>query len=158
GPGQEGYLWGKAAVATTALIVKAYIAALGWEFKPGSVLALDAMPMHTYRMPDDDTEIAGTTELRFTNNTSQKDTKRGLMPWLAVRGRDSIELVGFQSIAEPTKNLSGKWEQAEKPKDDAGKTADDPKSESSEGSSSSGNQSLDSVSEDDIWRPNDPEP
>jgi len=157
GPGQEGYLWGNAAVASAMLLMKSFIAD-GWGFKPGKILALDSVPMHIYRMPDDDTDIAVTTELRFTNTTSQKVTKRGLMPWLAVRGRDSIELVGVQSIAEPTRNLAGKWEQAAKPAA-AGEAGSG--GEGGEGSGepvSDGYAEVKPGEEEDFWRPNEPEP
>ena len=65
------------------------------------------MPMHSYRDADGE-PVAVCGEGRFTSSVSQAIAKRGFMPLLSVRGRDSIELACIRSMAaERERSLAG---------------------------------------------------
>ncbi len=104
----EGYLWGSGAIACAGLLVQCFIKS-GWGFQQGQQLALDGMPMHSYRDADGE-PVAVSAEARFTSSTGQALAERGFMPLLAVRGRDSVELAGIRPLYQETKILSGRWE------------------------------------------------
>jgi len=101
------YLWGQSSLAVACVLAKAFTDA-GGIFKPGAVLQLEAMPMHAYRDANDD-DVAVLTEIRFATTTGQQLTALGLMPVLAVRGRDWIELATVRSVAPETGDLVGCW-------------------------------------------------
>ncbi|HEV2972419.1 MAG TPA: type VI secretion system protein TssA [Pirellulales bacterium] len=104
----EGYLWGNPAFACAGLLALGYMKS-GWGFEPGQTLALDNIPMHSYRDSDGEA-VAVCAEGKFTSSTSQELVKRGLMPLLAVRGRDSIELACIRPLALEMNVLNGRWQ------------------------------------------------
>lgn len=101
------YMWGQSSLAVACVLAKAFTDA-GAVFKPGAVLQLEAMPMHAYRDANDD-DVAVMTEIRFATTTGQQLTALGLMPVLAVRGRDWIELAVVRSVATEAGELVGLW-------------------------------------------------
>jgi type VI secretion system ImpB/VipA family protein len=101
------YLWGNPALACAALLAQAFLRK-GWGFKPGEVMDLGSMPLHTYI--EDDESQATLTEMWLTAAAAQKAAKLGLMTLLPVRGRDSIQLAHFHALAEGAKTLPGRWE------------------------------------------------
>lgn len=106
--GPEGYLWGNPAFACAGALAQGYMKS-GWGFQPTGTLALDNMPMHSYRDADGE-PVAVCAEVRFTSSTSQELAGRGFMPLLAVRGRDSVELASIRSLAVENPVLSGRWQ------------------------------------------------
>lgn len=106
--GPEGYLWGNPAFACAGALALGYMKS-GWGFQPTGTLALDNMPMHSYRDADGE-PVAVCAEVRFTSSTSQELGARGFMPLLAVRGRDSVELASIRSLAVENPVLSGRWQ------------------------------------------------
>ncbi|HEV3415441.1 MAG TPA: type VI secretion system contractile sheath large subunit, partial [Pirellulales bacterium] len=104
----EGYLWGNPAFACAGLLALGYMKS-GWGFEPGQTLALDNIPMHSYRDAEGEA-VAVCAEGKFTSSTSQELAKRGLMPLLAVRGRDSVELACIRPLAIETNVLNGRWQ------------------------------------------------
>ncbi|HKD36411.1 MAG TPA: type VI secretion system contractile sheath large subunit, partial [Pirellulales bacterium] len=104
----EGYLWGNPGFASAGALALGYMKS-GWGFKPSGTLALDNMPMHSYRDADGEA-VAVCAEVRFTSSTSQELGGRGFMPLLAVRGRDSVELASIRSLHLENPTLSGRWQ------------------------------------------------
>jgi len=107
----DGYLWGNPAFACAALLARGFMQSGGWGFQPAQFLSLDSMPMHSYRDADGET-LAVCGEGRFATSTSEAIAKRGFMPLLTVRGRDSIELAAIRSLAAEKGALAGAWQGA----------------------------------------------
>jgi type VI secretion system ImpA family protein len=106
----DGYLWGNPGLACAALLARGFMQS-GWAFQPARTLALDSMPMHSFRDADGE-PTAVCAEGKFTSTTSQELVKRGFMPLLSVRGRDSIELACIRSLSGETNALAGPWKGA----------------------------------------------
>ena len=104
----QGYLWGNPAFACAGLLALGYMKS-GWGFEPVGTLALDNMPMHSYRDAEGEA-VAVCAEVRFTSSIGQALGDRGLMPLLAVRGRDSVELANIKPLAREGKLLNGRWQ------------------------------------------------
>ena len=107
GEGTDGCLWANPAFACATMLTNSYLKS-GWAFKPGEVLKLENMPLFVYRDADDD-EVTVGGEARFTSVVSQTVSSMGFMPLMAVRGRDEMELVRFQSLGEEENELAGSW-------------------------------------------------
>jgi hypothetical protein len=115
---RQPYLWGPAAYACGALLGQAF-QKQGWALKPGAVLDLDAMPMHVGVDEDGDPM---TTLAEFWLDRPKTDllARRGIMALLSTRGRDALQLLRFQSLAQPPKDkpfveLCGRWNPAAAP-------------------------------------------
>ena len=106
----ESHLWGNPALACAALLAGGFMKS-GWGFQSAQNLALDNMPMHSYRDADDE-PLAVCGEGRFTLTVSQELVKRGFMPLLSVRGRDAIELACIRSMEIEGGALAGPWKGA----------------------------------------------
>lgn len=104
----DGYLWGNPAVACAGLLALGYMKS-GWGFQPSQTLALDNMPMHTYRDVEGEA-VAVCAEARFTSSVGEELAKRGFMPLLAVRGRDSVEFATIRPMSLEGKVLNGRWQ------------------------------------------------
>jgi type VI secretion system ImpB/VipA family protein len=110
----NGYLWGNTALGCACLLAKSF-GKDGWKMKSGSVLDLAGMAMHVTQ-DEDDESVSILAESWLTRPASEKLVGFGLMALLCVRGRDSVELLSFHSLATPPKGqraaaLLGRWEQ-----------------------------------------------
>ena len=103
----EGYLWGNPAFACAGLLALGETQKSGWGFQPVGTLVLDNMPMHSDRDADGEA-VAVCAEVRFTSSIGQALGDRGLMPLLAVRGRDAVELANIRPLASEGKLLNGR--------------------------------------------------
>ncbi len=107
----DEYLWGSPALALAALLAQNFTAQ-GWDFRPRtSRLQLDGMPIHAARDADGD-EVGITTEVRFASSVAQTVVDVGVMPVLAIRGRDAIELGRIRPLLADGEDLAGPWQQA----------------------------------------------
>jgi type VI secretion system protein ImpC len=101
------YLWGNPAFVCALLIGQAY-AARGWAMAPGDILDLDDLPAHVYTA-DGEKQLQACAEGYLSERTATAILDRGIMPLLSFKGRNSIRLARFQSIASPPAPLIGSW-------------------------------------------------
>jgi type VI secretion system protein ImpC len=107
---KQPYLWGNAALAVATLFCQTFMKD-GWKFRPGSLLELTDLVMHTYK--DEDGERQAVLTQQWINTmASQGLVKQGFLPLLPVKGRDQVQLACLQSIAHGGKPLVGRWQQA----------------------------------------------
>jgi type VI secretion system protein ImpC len=106
-PSHNEYLWASPAVACACLLGCAFNR-YGWNFRPGKISKLDAIPVHKYTREG----LALSTspaEVWFTEAAGERILDEGIMPLVGEMGSDSIEVARFQSIAMPPKPLAGPW-------------------------------------------------
>jgi pilus assembly protein FimV len=105
------YLWGSSGLVVAALLAEAFQKE-GWSFKPGKISDLGGMPLHAYT--EDDEECVALAETWLSRQQAEAVVKLGVMPLLAVRGRDAVSVGRFLSLAAPPKDqpavdLAGPW-------------------------------------------------
>jgi type VI secretion system protein ImpC len=66
--------------------------------------------LHIYET-EGESHIKPCAETLLTMRAAEIILEKGLMPLLSLRGRDTVRLGRFQSIADPLKSLSGRWDQ-----------------------------------------------
>ena len=106
-PVHEDYLWGNPALAVGLLLGQTFSEA-GWEMLPGSVVQLDKLPLHICGAPAD-SECKPCAEVLLTDEAVERILDQGLIPLIAYRGRDSIRVGRFQSVADGPRPLAGRW-------------------------------------------------
>ncbi|HEV7803133.1 MAG TPA: type VI secretion system contractile sheath large subunit, partial [Burkholderiales bacterium] len=103
----EHYLWGNPALACVLLIGRAF-AARGWDMAPGDELDVDDLPAHTFEA-DGEKHLQPCAEVLIIERAGQALLERGVMPLLSYKNRNAVRVLRFQSIAEPSRALSGPW-------------------------------------------------
>lgn len=106
-PPHEGYLWGNSALAVGLLLAESFREE-GWDMHPGSVSQIDKLPQHVYPV-DGDFVSKPCAEVVFTEDAIQRIVDDGMIPLVSYKGRDSVRVARFQSIADPTRPLHGRW-------------------------------------------------
>lgn len=103
----DAYLWGNPAFVCAHLAALNYVEN-GWENGLGDVLELDDLPAHVY---DDSGErvMQPGTEVLLGERALQNLLGRGFMPVLGHRQRNAVRLARFQSLADPSSALAGRW-------------------------------------------------
>ncbi len=122
-PKDNCYLWGGGAFACAALVGTSF-GAKGWAFVPGEHIDLPEMYMHVWRDEDDDEHMT-VAETWLKKNSTERLVKFGIMPLLCIKKRDAMQLLRFQSLAQPPKGqesvpLAGRWGQGNLTKQGAG--------------------------------------
>jgi type VI secretion system protein ImpC len=107
-PSHDAYLWGNPAFALVLLLGESFRDA-GWEMRPGSPSQLENLPLHTYRV-DGDSQSKPCAEVLLTEDAVERILDGGLIPLVSYKGRDSVRVARFQSIADPQRPLQGRWE------------------------------------------------
>ena len=107
-PSHRGYLWGNPAFALAMLLGQSFSQA-GWAMQPGSLSQIENLPLHTYRV-DGDSQAKPCAEVLLTEVAVERILDRGLIPMVSYKGRDSVRVARFQSIAEPQSPLRGRWD------------------------------------------------
>jgi hypothetical protein len=113
-PDRSHYLWGNPALACAALLAQAFHKD-GWAFKPGVGVPLENLPIHVYHV--DGEEEVTLAEAWLVRPQIEQIVKLGLMVFLCVRGKGAMQLLRFQSLAQPAKDqpaceLQGRWRQS----------------------------------------------
>jgi len=108
------YILGNPALFCGALLAKSFTKK-NWQFKPGSELELDQMPMHVAR-DEDDEEVLVTVGVWMMQKTIDQLTKQGFMALRGVKGRNHVQLNRFLPLAkappdQPSADLIGSWGQ-----------------------------------------------
>jgi type VI secretion system protein ImpC len=106
-PAHEDYLWGNPAFAGALLLGQSFSQG-GWEMRPGMISGIDGLPLHVYQ-DDGGSELKPCGEALLTDDAAEKMMESGLMPLASLKGRDTVRLVRFQSIADPLRALAGRW-------------------------------------------------
>ena len=107
GTGHQSYLWGNPAVACAYLLAEAF-SRYGWRFVPGVRKEIDGLPLHVYS-EGGESKMKPCAEVLLTERAAEATLAEGLMPWLSFKGRDTIRVARFQSLAEPLSRLAGRW-------------------------------------------------
>ena len=109
GPPAHGeYLWGNPAFFVALTVGQSFEEA-GWEMRLGSRSQIENLPLHTYRT-EGDLKVKPCAEVLLTEESVEGIIDRGLIPLISYKGRDSVRVGRFQSIAEPQRRLRGRWE------------------------------------------------
>jgi len=107
-PSHSGYLWGNPAFAVALLLGQSFSEG-GWEMRPGSRSQVENLPLHTYRI-EGDSQLKPCAEVLLTEEAVERILDRGLIPLVSYKGRDSVRVGRFQSIADPQSPVSGRWQ------------------------------------------------
>ena len=105
---QGSFVWGNGAFIGAYWLGHEF-SQYGWGFTPGTEYDVDDLPSHTYKQ-DDQLQMTPCAQAWFTEPVAEEILARGFMPLLSVPGRDAVKFLRFQSLAEPTKSLAGRWE------------------------------------------------
>ncbi len=106
-PEHERYLWGHPAIACAFLLGEAF-SREGWDMRPGAVQDIDGLPLHVYKV-DGESQLKPCAEVLLTADAAALLLERGFMPLLSFKGTDRVRLARFQSMAEPSQPLAGRW-------------------------------------------------
>jgi predicted component of type VI protein secretion system len=88
------------------LLLGQAFSAEGWGLRPGIVQEIENLPLHVYETQDE-SEIKPCAEVTLTEQAVNSIIDKGLMPLLSYRGRDTIRLALFQSLAGGP--IAGRW-------------------------------------------------
>jgi type VI secretion system protein ImpC len=106
-PRHEDYLWGNPALACAYLLGEAFSES-GWNLRPGEINEISGLPAHVYRA-DGEPQLKPCAEALLTEDAAEAILDQGLMLLLSTKDSDSVRLLHFESIAEPTAPLAGRW-------------------------------------------------
>ncbi|HTS48064.1 MAG TPA: type VI secretion system contractile sheath large subunit [Bryobacteraceae bacterium] len=96
-PVHADYLWGNPAIAGACLLAQSR--------RAGRVNRISGIPVHVHA-PGDATPQA---EIWMSERLAARIIDQGVMPLASVKHSDAIQLVRFQSIADPSQALPGAW-------------------------------------------------
>jgi type VI secretion system protein ImpC len=103
----EDYLWGNPALACAYLLGEAFNES-GWNLRPGEIGEINGLPAHVFRA-DGEPQLKPCAEVLLIEDAAESILDDGLMLLLSIKGSDSVRLLRFESIAEPTAPLAGRW-------------------------------------------------
>ena len=107
-PQAEEYLWGSGALACAALVGKSFGAAGSWDFSPGDIDCVDELPVPVVQKDDESVQMPS-AEVWLPETKVDAIIQGGFMPIVPMRGRGSVRVPRFQSIASPVAPLAGRW-------------------------------------------------
>ena len=107
GPSHEDYLWGNPAFACALLLAQSF-AEYGWEMGSSLISEIDGLPLHVYEYKGE-SGLKPCAEALLTEDSAERILESGLMPLVSLKGKDSVRLVRFQSVADPLCRLVGRW-------------------------------------------------
>jgi type VI secretion system protein ImpC len=106
-PTHDEYLWGNPAFALALLLAQSFSES-GWDMRPGEITEVERLPLHVYRK-NGESESKPCAEVLLTEDAVESILDAGLIPLVSFKGRDSVRVVRFQSIADPAQLLAGRW-------------------------------------------------
>jgi hypothetical protein len=114
-PDRRHYLWGNPALACATLLAQTFQKD-GWAGNPGTVLALEDLPIHVYTVDDEQEVTLG--EAWLVRPQTEQLVLQGIMPILCVKGKGAMQLLRFCALAEvppgePPRDLHGRWSQTD---------------------------------------------
>jgi type VI secretion system protein ImpC len=105
--GHEEYLWGNPSYACVYLLAQAFTEQ-GWDFRPGIVQDINGLPLHIYK-EQGESRAKPCAEAILSVRAAEAILNQGLMPLLSFVHRDVVRLARFQSWADPSTELFGRW-------------------------------------------------
>jgi type VI secretion system protein ImpC len=105
--GHEGYLWGNPAFLLAELLGRSFSRS-GGAMRPGEINEVEGLPLHISRR-DGEAHALPCAEVLLSERAAETILACGLMPVLSLRDQDVVRLVRFQSIADPSAPLAGRW-------------------------------------------------
>jgi len=108
GTDHRSYLWGNSCFVCVLLLGQAF-SLQGRQFRPGSVLDIGNLPLHVYR-ENEESRLKPCAEVLLSQRAAELILDKGIMPLLSFMNQDTVRLARFQAIAEPLRQLSGRWE------------------------------------------------
>lgn len=105
-PAHEQFLWGCGALAPAWLLGRAF-AAGGWQMALEQEREVAGLPAYTTVLPDGERELQACAEHYHGEQEITALLAAGLMPLASHRLRNAVDLVRWQSIAEPASGLAG---------------------------------------------------
>lgn len=103
----DNYLWTNSSFICALLLSQSY-SAFGWEMGRSLFQEVEGLPIHMYKV-DGELKTKPCAEIEMTHTACDLLLEQGLMPLISFRNTDRVRLGGFQSIAFPAKDLSGRW-------------------------------------------------
>lgn len=114
--GLQGMLWGNPAALMAVLLSQDWEQD-GRKMRPGKRLTVNEIPFHYVTDPHGDQIALPCTERLVTLEKASDTIARGLIPVLAVKGRDEVRLGTVQSLSGQL--VSGRWSDASAADDEA---------------------------------------
>lgn len=106
-PLHDHYLWGNPSFACVYLLAQAF-SMYGWDFRPGSIQDIEGLPLHVYK-EQGESRIKPCAEVVLTERAAEAILDKGFMPLLSFKNQDTVRLARFQSVADPSTHLAGRW-------------------------------------------------
>jgi type VI secretion system ImpC/EvpB family protein/type VI secretion system ImpB/VipA family protein len=103
----EHYLWVNPVFALVLVLGRTFTRQ-GWNWSQGLINALDGLPLHLFSAGDEPAPKP-CAEAFLSQRAIEKIIRGGFMPLASYKDQGRIQLVRFQSIAEPLTQLSGRW-------------------------------------------------
>ena len=108
GSQHENYLWANSGYVCVLLLAQSF-SKFGWEMRQNLFQNLDGLPVHLYKNEQGETKTKPCAEIEMTHRACDVLLEQGLMPLISFRDTDRVRLADFQSVAFPSKHLSGRW-------------------------------------------------
>lgn len=105
---QGSLLWGNAGTLCAALLGSGYLKEVKWDFDPNAHRVLDKQPLYVGRDADGDPLVI-TTEVQPSLPSATTAVKLGLIPLVAVKDRDSIQVSQIRGLRAADTRLCGAW-------------------------------------------------
>jgi type VI secretion system protein ImpC len=106
-PVHEQYLWGNPAMACASLLGQEFSES-GWAMRPGTLQEIGGLPIHVHTSGEE-RKTTPCAEVVLTERAAEAILDKGIMPLLSFKGRDTVRLARFQSMADPPTRLAGRW-------------------------------------------------
>jgi type VI secretion system protein ImpC len=106
-PTHEDYLWGNPTLACTCLLGQAF-SLHGWDLRPGVVKDIPGLPLHVFRIKGE-SRTKPCAEVLLSERAAESILDKGLVPLLSFRDQDMVRMARFQSLADPLRQLAGRW-------------------------------------------------
>ena len=107
GPVHDEYVWANSCFAVARLLAESY-GSYGWEMGRSLKRDIEGLPLHVYK-EGTETVFKPCSEIWLTDQASDRLMEYGLMPLVSFKNSDRVQLVRFQSIADPVTALKGRW-------------------------------------------------
>ena len=105
--GHEGYLWGNPAFLLAELLGRSFSRS-GGAMRPGEINEVGGLPIHVSGGAARPRAVP-CAEVLLSDRAAEIILDGGLMPLLSLRDQDVVRLGRFQSIADPSAPLAGRW-------------------------------------------------
>jgi type VI secretion system protein ImpC len=106
-PVHEDYLWGNPAFAVALTLAQSFSEA-GWEMRPGTITEVGGLPLHVYEYGSP-SESKPCAEVLLPEDAAERLLEAGLIPLVSFKDRDQVRVARFLSIADPLRELAGRW-------------------------------------------------